>query len=71
VEGEQVTPDGFKEGPVFVDKYLDGEAYVFIIERDGERGTCGCQPPISSDPRRDAVRRCAHSNGAWSTKGTG
>jgi hypothetical protein len=30
------TPDGFKAGPVFVDKYLDRESYVFTIERDGE-----------------------------------
>ncbi|WP_437927996.1 hypothetical protein WMF37_01740 [Sorangium sp. So ce291] len=29
------TPGGWKEGPVFTDKYLDGEAYVFTVERDG------------------------------------
>ena len=30
------TTDGWKSGPTFVDKYLDGETYVFSIERDGE-----------------------------------
>ncbi|MGK3997629.1 hypothetical protein [Sorangium sp. So ce1024] len=30
------TTGGWKHGPVFVDKYLDREAYVFTIERDGE-----------------------------------
>jgi len=30
------TPGGFQENAVFVDKYLDGEAYVFAVERDGE-----------------------------------
>jgi len=33
------TPDGFKEGAIFVDKYLDDEEYVFAIERDGESYT--------------------------------
>ena len=33
------TPDGWKDGPVFVDKYLDNETYVFAIERDGESYT--------------------------------
>lgn len=30
------TPDGWKDGTVFVDKYLDGESYVVSIERDGD-----------------------------------
>lgn len=33
------TPGGWQKGPVFVDKYLDGERYRFAIERDGERYT--------------------------------
>ncbi|WP_218920103.1 hypothetical protein [Chondromyces crocatus] len=33
------TPAGFERGPVFVDKYLDGEAYTFAVERDGEAYT--------------------------------
>jgi hypothetical protein len=33
------TPGGFQTGPVFVDKYLPGETYVFAIERDGQRYT--------------------------------
>lgn len=28
------TPGGFQEGPIFADKYLDGESYVFAVERD-------------------------------------
>lgn len=28
------TPDGWKFEPTFVDKYLEGESYVFTIERD-------------------------------------
>lgn len=30
------TPGGFRDGAIFADKYLDGEAYVFAVERDGE-----------------------------------
>lgn len=33
------TPGGWQRGPVFVDKYLEGESYRFTIERDGERYT--------------------------------
>ena len=34
------TPDGWKTGgTLFVDKYLDGERYLFAIERDGENYT--------------------------------
>jgi hypothetical protein len=33
------TPGGFQTGPIFADKYLDGEAYVFSVERDEERYT--------------------------------
>ncbi|AUX39007.1 hypothetical protein SOCE26_003890 [Sorangium cellulosum] len=29
------TPGGWQDGPIFVDKYLDREAYVFTVERDG------------------------------------
>ena len=29
------TPGGWKSGPIFADKYLPGETYVFAIERDG------------------------------------
>jgi hypothetical protein len=28
------TPGGFQNGPIFADKYLAGEAYVFAVERD-------------------------------------
>ncbi len=30
---------GFKKGPIFADKYLDGETYMFAIERDGDAYT--------------------------------
>jgi hypothetical protein len=33
------TPAGIEEGVTMVDQYLDGEAYAFSIERDGERYT--------------------------------
>ena len=33
------TPGGWQEDAIFADKYLDGERYVFTIERDGERYT--------------------------------
>jgi hypothetical protein len=33
------TPDGFKSDGTSVDKYLDGESYVFSIERDGDSYT--------------------------------
>jgi hypothetical protein len=33
------TPGGWKEDTTFADKYLDGESYVFTIERDGESYT--------------------------------
>lgn len=29
------TAGGWKDGPVFVDKHIEGEAYVFTVERDG------------------------------------
>jgi hypothetical protein len=33
------TPGGWMKGAIFVDKYLDGESYVFAIERDGDAYT--------------------------------
>jgi hypothetical protein len=33
------TPGGFQTGPIFADKYLDGESYVFAVERDIDRYT--------------------------------
>jgi len=33
------TPNGWKEDAIFADKYIDGETYVFTIERDGKNYT--------------------------------
>ena len=38
-EFSSYTPVGWNYESVFVDKYLDGESYVFSIERDGESYT--------------------------------
>jgi hypothetical protein len=75
------SPEGWKNGTVFVDKYLDGEAYVVSIERDdvytlfrdAPRGAASAEPrsrTIFSRARsfRFALRTAADMNGANSVE---